>query len=277
MPGDLRLLLLSDATGSTLAAAVKAVLSQFPATEAQVTMHPFLRRPEDIAEIAEPAFASASAVIYTLVSPDLRAEVDRRAALHGIPTISLLDPVTQLLERLSASRPAAIPGSQYRVDDRYMDQIRAMDFAVSHDDGQALDRLLSADIILTGVSRTSKTPTCIYLGYQGVRAANVPLVPGQTHYPDLEEAHAAGVPVIGLTARAQRLSQVRKTRLRSLGSPELAAYSDIERIEEELVQARLFFDRLAIPVIDVSRRSIEETSAEVLRHLRGRRRGGEGA
>jgi len=267
MPGpDLRFLLLSDATGSTLAATVKAALGQFPDESPTISLHPFLRDAKDIAKIPDAEFARASAVIYTLVSPDLRDAVLKRAFTHKVPVLSLLDPFIDLIATLTDRRPLAVPGGQYRVDDTYMAQIAAMDFAISNDDGVGLDRLLEADVILTGVSRTSKTPTCIYLGYQGIRAANVPIISNCKQYPDLEEALAAGIPGVALTASATRLSQVRKTRLRALGSPEDAAYTDVADIEEELVHARLYFERLNIPVIDVTRRSIEETAAAVLHH-----------
>ena len=264
---SLHILLISDATGSTLAAAIKAVLSQFPDHDTTVSMHPFLRTTEDLDTIPQREFDRASAVVFTLVSQSLKDAVLHRAAATGLPVISLLDPVTDLVAKLLGTPPTSMPGGQYTVDDRYMTQIAAMDFAISNDDGAILDRLLSADVVLTGVSRTSKTPTCIYLGYQGIRAANVPLVPGQETYPELQEARAAGIPVIGLTASATRLRQVRKTRLRSMGSTDRLDYTGLAEIEEELVRARLYFDKLGIPVIDVTRRSIEETAASIRRLL----------
>ena len=159
---------------------------------------------------------------------------------------------------------------QHRITSVYFDRIAALDFAISHDDGALGDRLMQADVILTGVSRTSKTPTCIYLAHRGVKAANVPLVPKTTPDPAFIAAIGKGVPVIGLTASPARLSQIRSQRLEAIGSVQTADYAEIDAIRAEVADARIFFDRHDIPVIDVTRRSIEETAAEILALLRSR-------
>ena len=159
---------------------------------------------------------------------------------------------------------------QHRLNNDYFDRIAALDFAIAYDDGAIGTRLGQADVILTGVSRTSKTPTCIYLAYRGIKAANMPLVPGAEPDPAFFQAMARGVPVIGLTASPSRLSQIRGQRLEAIGSTKTAEYAELDQIRGEVADARLFFEQHGIPVIDVTRRSIEETAAEVLALLRER-------
>jgi [pyruvate, water dikinase]-phosphate phosphotransferase / [pyruvate, water dikinase] kinase len=163
-------------------------------------------------------------------------------------------------------------GLQHRVSSEYFARISALDFATAHDDGALGRRLLQADVVLTGVSRTSKTPTCIYLAYRGIRAANVPLLPKSEPDPALFAAIEAGVPVIGLTASPTRLAQIRSQRLAAMGAGHAPDYADLGRIRGEVAEARLFFDRHEIPVIDVTTRSIEETAAAILVILRSRGR-----
>ena len=188
----------------------------------------------------------------------------------GVESTGVLDPLIATLARVMNETPSHRPGMQHRMTNDYFDRIAALDFAISHDDGALGQRLRRADVILTGISRTSKTPTCIYLAYRGVKAANVPLVPNREPPRELLKAIAAGVAVVGLTASPSRLAHVRGHRLESLGQPAAADYADLGRIRAEVAHARLFFQRYRIPVIDVTRRSIEETAAEILAELRTR-------
>lgn len=177
--------------------------------------------------------------------------------------MAVLDGAIETLATYLDQRPNSEAGRQHRINDTYFDRIAALDFAMANDDGATGQRLKAADVILAGVSRTSKTPTCIYLAYRGIRAANLPLVPGRALPPAFLEAMERGVPVIGLVASPARLQQVRSHRLEILGDRALD-YADPERIRSELAEARLIFERYDIPVIDVTRRSIEETAAGVL-------------
>ncbi|MEM9784140.1 MAG: kinase/pyrophosphorylase, partial [Pseudomonadota bacterium] len=176
--------------------------------------------------------------------------------------MSVLDGAVDVLSQYIGQPPTSEPGRQHRVNDAYFDRIAALDFAMANDDG-AIGRFRMADVILAGVSRTSKTPTCIYLAYRGIRAANLPLVPGRPLPEAFLRALEEGVPVVGLVASPSRLQQVRSQRLEILGDRSLD-YADPERIRGELAEARLLFERHDIPVIDVTRRSIEETAAAVL-------------
>ena len=156
-----------------------------------------------------------------------------------------------------------MPGQQYKVNQMYFQRINAVDFAMYTDDGQTGERLLSADVIIVGISRTSKTPTCIYLAYQGLRAANLPLFPNQEPPKSFFVALKRKIPVVGLIASLTRLKEIRSNRLEILGKKHLPDYIDTKKIQEELVYARLFFERHKIPVLDVTRRSVEETAAAV--------------
>jgi len=264
----LDILLISDSTGDTVTAAMKAAVSQFPRTDARYRIFPFVQRLSDIEAIDDQFFRHASMLAFTIVDPRLKQAVLDRCHEAGLPALAVIDPLVDLVGRLLDSAPTKRPGQQYRVDQGYLERVKAIDFAISHDDGRKTeDHLLASDVILIGVSRTSKTPTCIYLGYQGIKAANVPLVLGQPEPEALRTALGAGVPGVGLIASTSRLAQIRKTRLRSLGTPEDGDYTDPRHIEEELIAARLLFERYGLPIIDVTRRSIEETAAAIRHHL----------
>ena len=262
-PDRLSVLLLSDSTGETIRAAAKAAFSQFDGLDITYDVHAFIRSRAHVDALGAQVFRNASILAFTVVDPQTKDRILALAAEHGLPCVSVLDPLLDGIARVLRRPPSTRPGGQYQVDNSYLDRVAAIDYAIAHDDGMSEEYLRGADVILTGVSRTSKTPTCIYLGYQGIKAANVPLILGQPPRPELLAAMEAGVPVVGLTASPGRLIQVRQTRLRALGNPKAEQYSDRARIEEELVAARLFFERHSLPVIDVTRRSIEETAASI--------------
>ena len=167
------------------------------------------------------------------------------------------------------------PGGQHEVDQRYLDRIEALNFTIQHDDGQSLDSIHQAEVILVGASRTSKTPTCVYLAIRGVRAANIPLVPGMPLPPALIRADAPLI--VGLWASPDRLVQLRKTRLNVIGEERSTDYVDIETVRGEITQTRRLFDSRGWPAIDVSRRSIEETAAAVMNLLTDKREEAEGS
>lgn len=262
--------LISDSTGETIHAIARAALARFD--QAQPTIHTsiFVRNKSDVDAALEKIVECPGLVIFTLADPNLRSQLEKVLEHLGIPAVPTLDPVIMALSEFFDAAPKDRPGMQHRLTEDYFDRIAALDFAIAHDDGAIGQRIQQAHVILTGVSRSSKTPTCIYLAYRGIKAANVPLVPGVDPDPAFFEAMDRGVPVIGLTASPSRLSQIRSQRLEALGSDKTAEYAEIDRIRKEVADARLFFDRHHIPVIDVTRRSIEETAAEVLGVLRER-------
>ncbi|HSF90923.1 MAG TPA: pyruvate, water dikinase regulatory protein, partial [Paracoccaceae bacterium] len=229
----------------------------------KIETFPFVRTPGRAMQLEAKITEKADLVVYTIMNGQVVDIIKQICEKKGIRAVPLLDPLFQAFDTLNKMQRNTRPGMQYNVDQEYLERVTALDYAISHDDGLSAGYLKKADVILVGVSRTSKTPTCIFLAYQGIRAANVPLVPGQDIPEGLKEALAAGVPAVGLIASPSRLMQVRQHRLQSLGRTEIADYVDKAEIHEELTSARLLFDKYNLPVIDVTRRSIEETTAAI--------------
>lgn len=267
MPDRFHLHLVSDSTGETLNAMVRATVAPFEGVEAMLHTTVLVRTERDLDGAIARLHANPGLVCFTLADRALRGRLERECARLGVASIAALDPLFARLTDFFGRPPGPGVGLQHQMNRAYFERIAALDFAMAHDDGAvggALGaRLRRAEVILTGVSRTSKTPTCIYLANRGVKAANMPLVPGRDPDPAFLEAMAAGVPVVGLTANPARLAQIRSERLETLGD-RTPDYADLDRVRAEVTEARLFFDRHEIPVIDVTRRSIEETAAAIL-------------
>jgi len=267
--------LISDSTGETLQAMARACLAPFDGVRVAVHSTVLVRSAADLEPALERLRAHPGLVCYTLVDRSLRGRIESECAALGVPALAVLDPLIARLSAFFGRPPRRGVGLQHQLDSAYFDRIAALDYAMAHDDGAIGARLMQADVILTGVSRTSKTPTCVYLANRGVKAANVPLVPGRPPEPALLAAIEARVPVVGLTAHPARLVEIRSQRLDALGPAPLGdrapGYADLDRVQEEVTEARLFFERHGLPVIDVTRRSIEETAAAILATLeRGR-------
>ena len=182
MAANHQLHLISDSTGETLNAVLRAALARFSDVEHDLHVTVFVRNQADLDAALATVRARPGLVIYTLADPQLRQRLTRDCAEAGVPAVPALEPVVEQLSAVFGKEPLARPGMQHRITSDYFDRIAALDFAISHDDGALGDRLAQADVILTGVSRSSKTPTCIYLAYRGVKAANVPLLPA-IRYP----------------------------------------------------------------------------------------------
>lgn len=260
--------LISDSTGDTLYTIARSALAPFPDVEPELHTTVFVRTQADIDAAISKVRDDPGLIIYTLADGEIQHRLLDAAQELNVPTVPALYPVIVALSDYFLKPALERPGMQHRVTNAYFDRVAALDFAISYDDGALGDRLMSADVILTGVSRASKTPTCIYLAHRGIKAANVPLVPKQEPDSAFFDAMQSGIPVVGLTASPSRLSQVRSQRLESIGAGKSPEYADIDQIRTEVADARLFFDRNEIPVIDVTRRSIEETAAEILVILR---------
>ncbi len=275
--------LVSDATGETLNAVARATVSQFE--HATIVYHRWtlIRTRFQLHRVLEGIESEPGPVLSTVVDRALRDDLETTCARFGVPVVDVLDPVMSVLQRTIGSQAAARPGRQYVLDADYFRRIDAMHFVVAHDDGQAQAGIAEADVVLVGVSRSSKTPTSFYLANRGVKAANVPLVPGLPDPPGLEQLEA---PVIGLTLDPRALIEIRRHRLKLIAHgdntgvlrQEATDYVDSEAVKAELLWARRLCTRRGWPVIDVTRRSIEETAATVLqlmqawhdRHIRGR-------
>ena len=261
--------LVSDSTGETLNAMAKAVVARFDGVIPIEHIYALVRSHKQLDKVLESIAASPGVVLHTIVDRELRTALEDGCRRMGMPQIGALDPLVGALSRYLGAAISTRVGAQHALDTDYFNRIGALDYAISHDDGQSQNDLENADVVLVGVSRTSKTPTCIYLAHRGVRAANVPLVPGQQAPERLDGLkHPL---VVGLTVSPDRLVQIRRNRLEGLGEVRSSTYVDHEAVREETVKARRMFERRGWPTIDVTRRSIEETAAQVINLLNERR------
>ena len=252
--------LVSDATGETIRSITRACLAQFEEVQPIEHMWPLIRNRRQMQEAIKGIYDEPGMVLFTLVNQDLRQMLEAACSEHNVPCHSVLDPVISALGGYLHQASRGKPGRQHMLDQRYFNRIEAMDYAMAHDDGHG--ELADADVVLVGVSRTSKTPTCIYLANNGVKAANVPLIPNQSVPPHL--AALRGPLIIGLTTDPNRLVQIRRNRLRLMQQTKATSYIDVELVKQEVVTAQRYFLAHNWPVIDVTRRSIEETAAAIM-------------
>ncbi len=265
--------LVSDATGETLNAIARAALAQFEGVTVNEHFYALVRSSRQLQRAIEHIQEEPGLVFFTLVNPELRKELVSACVAAGVPSYDVLEaPISAMRQFLGAAETHR-PGGQHELDQRYNERIEALNFTIAHDDGQILDRLEEAEVVLVGASRTSKTPTCVYLAIRGVRAANVPLVPGMPLPRQLLNATAPLI--VGLWASPDRLVQVRRNRLNTLGEVRDTSYVDLDAVRAEVAATRKLFDAQDWPVIDVSRRSVEETAAAVLNLLAEKRQGAE--
>ena len=225
-----------------------------------------MRSEKQLLKIIEEVKSNKGPVIYTLIDKKLRKILERGCKKIGVPIIPVLDPVVEAMENYFKYELAIDePGRQHSLSHGYFDRIGAMQYTLAHDDGQLSNDLEEADIILVGVSRTSKTPTSMYLANRGIRTANVPMVPKVSLPQNLFLSKSL---IIGLTTSPERLVQIRKSRLTSVGEKRQTDYVEEDTIKEEVLMAKRLFLKNKWPVIDVTRKSIEETAAAVLEYLR---------
>ncbi len=255
----------SDSTGETIRSVARACMVQFDVTDAVEHLWPLARTPRAMERVLEDIASHPGPVMFTLVNDKLRDQLVAGCRALKVPCISVLDPLIAALGTFLGAKPSHLPGRQHELDAEYFSRIEAMEWSLAHDDGQRAAELDSADVVLVGVSRTSKTPTCLYLANRGVRAANVPYVPGVPLPPELKDLR--GPLVIGLSKSPQRLVEIRRARLLSLNQEAATAYVDLDRVKAEITEARRYFSSNEWPAIDVTQRSIEETAAAIMQHL----------
>ena len=259
--------LVSDATGETIGNVVRACLVQFENITTQEHNWFLIRSEAQIGRVLEAAAATRGVVLFTLVNSRLRKALENGCRKLKLPCIPVLDPVMGALRGHLGIESQDQPGRQHALDEKYYHRLDAMSFALLNDDGQHAENLNNADVVLVGASRTTKTPTCIYLANRGLRAANVPIVPGA---PLLETVGKAVRPlVVGLTMDPSRLAEARQSRLPESGGA--TGYTDFESVREEVLRARRIFSEHGWPVIDVTRRAIEETASAILQLYTERR------
>ena len=261
--------LVSDSTGETLNAMARAVCARFDDVLPIEHIYALVRSRRQLERVLREIEGAPGVVLHTIVDPELRAALEQGCRAMEMTCIAALDPLVSALGRYLGASLSTRVGAQHALDSGYFERMDALNYAMAHDDGQSTGDLHSADVVLVGVSRTSKTPTSIYLAHRGVRAANVPLAPGIE--PPAQLFELKGPMIVGLTVSPDRLVQIRRNRLLSLKEDRQSAYIEQEAVRDELVRARRMFERQGWPVIDVTRRSVEETAAAVINLLSAQR------
>lgn len=265
-PKQFHIHLVSDATGTTLQGVARACLAQFDDIDVVERFWPMVRSEKQLDRVLAEITAQPGPVMFTLVEAGMRRKLQSCCKTLQVPCLPVLDPLIRGLSSYLGVPSRGVPGLQHALDEAYFHRMDAVDFALSFDDGQTFDGIEDADVILVGVSRTSKTPTCIFLARQGIMAANVPYVPGVPFPERVLKLKGQGPLFVALTESRDRLINVRKSRLKANDEDPYHAnnaYLDPEKVEAELLEARRFFTKHGWPVIDVTRRSIEETAAEI--------------
>jgi regulator of PEP synthase PpsR (kinase-PPPase family) len=266
--------LLSDSTGETLLAVGRAAAAQFPTVVPLEHVFPLIRTPKQLEHALAEIENNPGIVLYTLVDETLGNRLQTRCRELGVPCLSVLGPLLSLFHNYLGTETTPIVGGQHLLNAGYFRRIDALNFTMMHDDGQHIEDVEQADVVLVGVSRTSKTPTSIYLANRGIKTLNVPLVPEIAPPPELETVTKPLV--VGLFATPERIVQIRQNRLLSLNATAAdSTYIDREHVTREIAAARKLCAKHGWPSIDVSRRSIEETAAAVIALLQERRRGAE--
>ena len=262
---QLHLHLVSDATGETLNSVTRACLVQFERAHPIEHHWTLIRTTGQMDKVLAGIEAHPGLVLFTVVNDKLRQHLLEGCRRLGVKFVSVLDPIMGALTDHFGQAGRGQSGRQHALDAEYFDRIEAMDFALTHDDGQSARSYDDADVILLGVSRSSKTPTCIYLANRGIKAANVPLVPGCPLPPELFQVKKPLI--IGLTKDVNQLVQIRRNRLAMIAKDEESDYVDPQSVRDEIAQARRLCNEHNWPLIDVTRRSIEETAATIIQML----------
>ena len=266
--------LISDSTGETIIAAARAVSSQYRSTHPVEHVYPLIRNRKQLDKVIDLIGNEPGIVLFTIADPDLAEFLEDQCREMGTPCVSVLEPIFQTFQSYLGKPTKRIVGAQHALDNEYFSRIDALNFTLLHDDGVIPEDVEEADVILLGISRTSKTPTSIYLANRGIKTANIPLVPGvELPVPVIKAQNPL---IVTLIASTDRIQQVRQNRLLELNAADhSASYADRASIAEELAQARKLSTKHGWPLLDVTRKSIEETAAAVLalhaKHLANRK------
>jgi regulator of PEP synthase PpsR (kinase-PPPase family) len=254
--------LVSDATGETLIAVSRAAAAQYQGVSSIEHIYPLVRSQPQLDKAVAEIEAAPGMVLFTLVDKDLTQHLEDACRRIGAPCLSILQPILNLFQSYIGMESTPRPGAQHMLNADYFRRIDALNYTVLHDDGQQIDEYEDADVLLIGVSRTSKTPTSIYLANRGIKTANIPLVPNVPLPPSVKKLkHPL---VVGLLASPERIVQMRENRLLALNATHETLYVDRLSVADEVAQSRRLFAELGWPTIDVTRRSIEETAAAII-------------
>ena len=271
-PAGATVFVMSDALGETAELVARAAASQFDGGGLVLKRFPFVHSEEAVHGVVAEAAAARAAIVYTLIQPLLRSCMQDAARRAGVPAVDVMGPVIDAIASASHGQPRLEPGLVHRLDADYFRRVEAIEFAVRYDDGRDPRGLQRADVVLIGVSRSSKTPVSMYLANRQFRVANVPLVPEVEVPPELFDVPLRKV--VGLTINPGHLRDIRLERLRAIGLPPEASYGELGRITQELRYAQQVFARVGCPVIDVSNKAVEETATKVMELVNAGGRGG---
>ena len=260
--------LVSDSTGETLITVARAAAAQYPRVRAIEHVYPLVRSHKQLDRLLREIEAAPGIVLFTIINAEISQRIESACREAGTPCLSVLDPILVMFQSYLGAEKSPRVAGQHVLDQEYFRRIDALNFALVHDDGQLADQLEDADVVLLGISRTSKTPTCIYLANRGIRAANIPIVPGIPPPPGLPDLKKPLV--IGLIASPERIVQIRQHRLLTLKADDETSYVDRTAVADEVAFTRKLCAKNGWPMIDVTRRSIEETAAAVVNLLNER-------
>ncbi|HWQ88980.1 MAG TPA: pyruvate, water dikinase regulatory protein [Desulfitobacteriaceae bacterium] len=253
---------ISDALGETAEFVSRAAAAQFSGVRTRIRRVPYVRDEAHLDEIIEEALNEQAILVYTLVLQELRLYLEQKAADKELQIIDILGPLIDALSRQTGLDPSHIPNITHRMDEQYFRKVEAIEFAVKYDNGRDSRGALNADVVIIGVSRTSKTPMCTYLAHRGVKAMNIPLVP--EIQPPEELFQISPRKIVGLNIRPEALNQIRTERLKTLGLGTVANYASLERIMTELEYAQDIMRKIGCPVIDATNKAVEESASIVM-------------
>lgn len=257
--------LVSDSTGETLISVARAVMSQFENVEAKEFIWPLTRTKAQIEKVKEGINQSPGIVLYTILQDDLTESIKKHCSDLQIPYIPVLTPIIATFSNYLGMNISNVIGRQHLLDDQYFSRVEAINYTMNHDDGQAHWDLYDADIVLLGVSRTSKSPTSVYLSCRGYKTANIPFVSTETVPPSIFDLKKPLI--VGLIINPEKLIQIRQSRLISLGQETPTDYINLEVVKQEVAESRKLFAKLDCPVIDVTKKSVEETAVRIIQLL----------
>lgn len=257
----------SDSVGETAEAVTVAAIAQFDSHDLEIRRFPNVFDERAVQHVVTEARQQPSLVVYTLILPGARRAMQELTGRHGIPAVDVMGPMLDEVARLLRREPKLLPGLVHKLDEDYFKRIEAVEFAVKYDDGKDPRGCLNADVVLLGVSRSSKTPVSMYLAHRKVKVANIPLVP---EVPVPTEVYQVAHKCVGFLLDAEKLLQIRQERLRTIGLRADANYANLERILEELEYARDTYRKIGCPVIDITNKAVEETAVRVLELIQKR-------
>jgi regulator of PEP synthase PpsR (kinase-PPPase family) len=257
--------LISDSTGETLSSVARAVLSQFEKVESNDFIWSLIRTKPQLDRVLEAIAKKPGIVLYTIMHDDLVEDLRKECYKLQLPCIPVLSHIIAEFSNYLKENISHAVGRQHLIDNEYFSRVDAISYTITHDDGQSSWDLYEADIVIVGVSRTSKSPTSVYLSCRGYKVANIPFVSIETIPSSLFEIKKPLI--VGLIINPEKLAQIRQSRLTSIGQEVSSNYGEIELIKEEIAESRKLFNRLNCPVIDVTKRSVEETSAKIIQLL----------